>query len=132
MWRKKRESNFRVFYLLVQGAKESIRDALSLEKDVNQYRMLRRGGCLDGSQAQDEFEQLSMSMILMGFPSKVQVLIWSVLAAILHLGNGKLRTTGLPTSADSHPQPTPQSNLATLLNTKTRYCMTTKQRRDGH
>jgi myosin V len=86
IWRKKDESNFRVFSLLVQGAKESVLNACFLHNDVSAYKMLQ-GGCLTSSQAKDEFEQLSMSMILMGFPSKVQLFIWSVLAAVLHLGN---------------------------------------------
>ncbi|XP_044740758.1 unconventional myosin-IXa-like [Chrysoperla carnea] len=82
------ERNYHVFYYLLAGASEQERQILHL-KTVDQYHYLSRSGCyqLDNVDEKHEFSRLKQSMEMVGFTAEKQRRLFSVLSAVLLLGN---------------------------------------------
>lgn len=82
------ERNYHVFYYLLAGASEQERQILHL-KTVEQYSYLNRSGCyvLDNVDESHEFSRLKQSMEMVGFTYEKQRRLFSVLSAVLLLGN---------------------------------------------
>ncbi|XP_065843996.1 unconventional myosin-IXb-like isoform X2 [Oscarella lobularis] len=82
-----RERNYHVFYYLLAGADDVLRRKLWL-KNPEYFHFLNQGGLhLSEEKEQANFTVLIQSMEKVGFSSEIQKWIFTVLAAVLHLGN---------------------------------------------
>ncbi|ESP05442.1 hypothetical protein LOTGIDRAFT_102587 [Lottia gigantea] len=91
----KNERNYHVFYYLLAGADDSERHSLNLSTPEN-YNYLSCSDCitLDGTDEKYEFARLKQSMEMVGFSPETQKRIFSVLSAVLHLGNIEFKKKG--------------------------------------
>ncbi|BFY98087.1 hypothetical protein BsWGS_01126 [Bradybaena similaris] len=82
------ERNYHVFYYLLAGADEREKELLHLVA-ADQYHYLSKSACysVEGVDEQHEFARLKQSMEMVGFSQETQRKIFSVLSAVLHLGN---------------------------------------------
>lgn len=82
------ERNYHVFYHLLEGASEQERSQLYLKK-AHEYNYLNRSGCstLENVDESYEFSRLKQSMEMVGFTVEKQRRLFSVLSAVLLLGN---------------------------------------------
>ncbi|XP_061172961.1 unconventional myosin-IXa-like [Saccostrea echinata] len=91
----KNERNYHVFYYLLAGADDQEREALHLCKP-EEYHYLRQSGCytLEGEDEVHEFARLKQSMEMVGFSILTQKRIFSVMSAVLLLGNVEFKKKG--------------------------------------
>lgn len=82
------ERNYHVFYYLLNGANPQEKEALHL-KSPDHYNYLNRSGCAtqDPIDESYEFSRLKQSMEMVGFTAEKQRRLFSVLSAVLLLGN---------------------------------------------
>ncbi|KAL0271654.1 UNVERIFIED_CONTAM: hypothetical protein PYX00_008678 [Menopon gallinae] len=82
------ERNYHVFYYLLNGASDYEKKLLHLWK-VQDYNYLNKSGCfiLDSVDEKYEFSRLKQSMEMVGFNAEKQRRLFSVLSAVLLLGN---------------------------------------------
>ncbi|XP_013418061.1 LOW QUALITY PROTEIN: unconventional myosin-IXa-like [Lingula anatina] len=82
------ERNYHVFYYLLAGATEHEKESLCLS-DPDDFHYLRQSQChtLEGVDEAHEFARLKQSMEIVGFSTETQRRVFSVLSAVLHLGN---------------------------------------------
>ncbi|XP_071450412.1 unconventional myosin-IXb-like isoform X2 [Hetaerina americana] len=82
------ERNYHVFYYLLAGASDAEKQALHLQRSED-YHYLSRSGCyvLDNVDEKYEFSRLKQSMEMVGFTAEKQRRLFSVLSAVLLLGN---------------------------------------------
>lgn len=80
------ERNYHIFYQMLAGLSGADLKALQLTNDPAQYAFLGSEH-IDGVDDKEEFELTRKSLTLAGFSDVDQWALWSVLAAILHLGN---------------------------------------------
>ncbi|XP_017776709.1 PREDICTED: unconventional myosin-IXa-like isoform X2 [Nicrophorus vespilloides] len=82
------ERNYHVFYYLLEGANEQERQILHLKRP-DQYNYLNKNGCssLENVDESYEFSRLKQSMEMVGFTAEKQRRLFSVLSAVLLLGN---------------------------------------------
>uniref|UniRef100_A0A8C2R770 Myosin IXA n=1 Tax=Capra hircus TaxID=9925 RepID=A0A8C2R770_CAPHI len=81
VYQEHNERNYHVFYYLLAGASEEERVAFHL-KQPEEYHYLNQGEDL-----KHDFERLQLAMEMVGFLPKTRRQIFSLLSAILHLGN---------------------------------------------
>ncbi|XP_052098599.1 unconventional myosin-IXa-like isoform X6 [Mytilus californianus] len=96
----KNERNYHVFYYLLAGSDEEERETLHL-LEPQDYTYLKQSECfiLDGLEEERvdekyEFERLKQSMEMVGFSTVTQKRIFSVLSAVLLLGNVEFKKKG--------------------------------------
>eukprot|EP00106_Octopus_bimaculoides_P001389 XP_014768831.1 PREDICTED: unconventional myosin-IXa-like isoform X9 [Octopus bimaculoides] len=91
----KNERNYHVFYYLLKGASAEERSFLHLH-DATEYHYLSQSNCytVDGVDEEHEFARLKQSMEMVGFSTERQHRIFSVLSAVLHLGNVEFKKKG--------------------------------------
>ncbi|XP_071169200.1 unconventional myosin-IXb-like isoform X24 [Mytilus edulis] len=96
----KNERNYHVFYYLLAGSDEEERETLHL-LEPQDYTYLKQSECfiLDGFEEERvdekyEFERLKQSMEMVGFSAVTQKRIFSVLSAVLLLGNVEFKKKG--------------------------------------
>ncbi|ETE68350.1 Myosin-IXa, partial [Ophiophagus hannah] len=79
--------NYHVFYYLLAGASEEEKSAFHL-KQPDEYHYLNQD-CfsVEGEDLKHDFERLQLAMEMVGFLPKTRKQIFSLLSAILHLGN---------------------------------------------
>lgn len=84
----KNERNYHVFYYLLDGLSTEDKEKLYLTKPQD-YFYLNQSKCytLEGVDERHEFFRLTQSMEMVGFSRHKQFLCFSVLSAVLHLGN---------------------------------------------
>lgn len=82
------ERNYHVFYYLLEGASDQEKQALHLQSP-DKYQYLNRSGwsSLDNNDESYEFPRLKQSMEMVGFTPQKQRMLFSVLSAVLLLGN---------------------------------------------
>uniref|UniRef100_A0AAY4D846 Myosin, heavy chain 11a, smooth muscle n=1 Tax=Denticeps clupeoides TaxID=299321 RepID=A0AAY4D846_9TELE len=81
----KTERAFHIFYYMVAGAKDKLREDLLLES-FNNYRFLVAGHVqIPGSQDDEMYEETMEAMSIMGFTDEEQIL--KVVSTVLQLGN---------------------------------------------
>ncbi|XP_071506650.1 LOW QUALITY PROTEIN: unconventional myosin-IXb-like [Diadema antillarum] len=92
------ERNYHVFYYLLKGATDTERETLWLE-DPKEYYYLNQSKCYtqEGVDEAYEFGRLKQSMEMVGFSKETMKRIFSVLSAVLHIGNINFRK---PTEQD--------------------------------
>ncbi|XP_021968609.1 unconventional myosin-IXa isoform X2 [Folsomia candida] len=84
----KNERNYHVFYYLLAGANDTEKEILHL-LPPHKYHYLNQSGCytLEGVDESYEFSRLKQSMEMVGFGQDKQRKLFSVLSAVLLLGN---------------------------------------------
>ncbi|XP_062521055.1 unconventional myosin-IXa-like isoform X2 [Corticium candelabrum] len=82
------ERNYHVFYYLLAGADEALRKSLWLKKP-DYYHYLNRSRCyqIEGEDEVALFNMLVQSMEKLRFSNETQRSVFTILAALLHLGN---------------------------------------------
>ncbi|XP_077174229.1 unconventional myosin-IXa isoform X3 [Paroedura picta] len=87
VYQEHNERNYHVFYYLLAGASEEERSAFHL-KQPDEYHYLNQD-CfsVEGEDLKHDFERLQLAMEMVGFLPKTRRQIFSLLSAILHLGN---------------------------------------------
>ncbi|XP_028630220.1 unconventional myosin-IXa isoform X3 [Grammomys surdaster] len=88
VYQEHNERNYHVFYYLLAGASEEERLAFHL-KQPEEYHFLNQQDCftVEGEDLRHDFERLQLAMEMVGFLPKTRRQIFSLLSAILHLGN---------------------------------------------
>jgi len=83
------ERNFHVFYQMLAGMPEAELDALQLNRQANTYTLLNRSSVTEikGVNDSNGYEETTFAMRFLGFTDQEVKEIFSILAAILHLGN---------------------------------------------
>ncbi|XP_015282170.1 PREDICTED: unconventional myosin-IXb [Gekko japonicus] len=95
--REKNERNYHVFYYLLLGASEEERTEFHLKQPEDYFYLNQHNLKIeDGEDLQHDFERLKQAMEMVGFLPATKKQIFSVLSAILYLGNVtyKKRATG--------------------------------------
>uniref|UniRef100_A0A670JQ50 Myosin IXA n=1 Tax=Podarcis muralis TaxID=64176 RepID=A0A670JQ50_PODMU len=87
VYQEHNERNYHVFYYLLAGASEEEKSAFHL-KQPDEYHYLNQD-CfsVEGEDLKHDFERLQLAMEMVGFLPKTRKQIFSILSAILHLGN---------------------------------------------
>ncbi|XP_058250213.1 unconventional myosin-IXb-like isoform X2 [Hemibagrus wyckioides] len=86
--RKSRERNYHVFYYLLVGSSQEEKEEFKLLEPENYYYLKQdQGDVDDAAEIQSEFKRLQQAMEMVGFLPATRKQIFSVLSAILHLGN---------------------------------------------
>ncbi|XP_053341324.1 unconventional myosin-IXb isoform X1 [Clarias gariepinus] len=86
--RKSSERNYHVFYYLLVGASQEEREEFKLlEPEYYHYLKQDEADVDDAAESQSEFIRLQQAMEMVGFLPATRKQIFSVLSAILHLGN---------------------------------------------
>ncbi|WFD07005.1 Myosin type-2 heavy chain 1 [Malassezia vespertilionis] len=84
------ERNYHIFYQLCAGAPQELKDYLALAP-ASEYHYLRQGGAVNlaiaGVDDAEEFRSTERALATLGLGPAVQMHIFSLLAALLHLGN---------------------------------------------
>ncbi|NXK34216.1 MYH9 protein, partial [Piprites chloris] len=83
----KEERTFHIFYYLLSGAGEHLKNDLLLEP-YNKYRFLSNGHVtIPGQQDKDMFLETMEAMKIMGIPDEEQIGLLKVISGVLQLGN---------------------------------------------
>ncbi|KAL8221982.1 UNVERIFIED_CONTAM: hypothetical protein K2H54_074742 [Gekko kuhli] len=83
----KEERTFHIFYYLLTGAGEHLKNDLLLES-YNKYRFLSNGHVtIPGQQDKDMFQETMEAMRIMGIPDDEQMGLLRVISGVLQLGN---------------------------------------------
>ncbi|XP_008289780.1 unconventional myosin-IXa-like isoform X2 [Stegastes partitus] len=88
VYQEHNERNYHVFYYLLAGASEEERKAFHLLQP-EEYHYLNQQDCftVEGEDLKHDFERLQLAMEMVGFLPTTRKQIFSLLSAILHLGN---------------------------------------------
>ncbi|XP_036442017.1 unconventional myosin-IXb isoform X2 [Colossoma macropomum] len=118
--REKNERNYHVFYYLLVGASEEERKEYKLLQPENYFYLKQHNFTIeDADDLRHDFERLQQAMEMVGFLPATKKQIFSVLSAILYLGNVTYRrkSTGRDEGLDVGP-PEVLANLSDLLKVK--------------
>ncbi|XP_048832093.1 unconventional myosin-IXb-like isoform X9 [Brienomyrus brachyistius] len=118
--REKNERNYHVFYYLLIGASEEERKEFRLLQPEEYFYLKQQNFKIeDEEDLRHDFERLQQAMEMVGFLSATKKQIFSVLSAILYLGNVtyKLKSTGREEGLDVGP-PEVLATLSDLLKVK--------------
>jgi len=86
-----KERNYHIFYQLVAGTTDEEREELGLVP-AEQFDYLNQGGAprIDGVDDAKDFADTRASLTRLGVSTEVQLHLWRILAALLHIGNIKI------------------------------------------
>ncbi|XP_072555858.1 unconventional myosin-IXb-like isoform X4 [Paramormyrops kingsleyae] len=118
--REKNERNYHVFYYLLIGASEEERKEFRLLQPEEYFYLKQQNFKIeDEEDLRHDFERLQQAMEMVGFLPATKKQIFSVLSAILYLGNVtyKLKSTGREEGLDVGP-PEVLATLSDLLKVK--------------
>ncbi|EXJ83919.1 myosin heavy chain [Capronia coronata CBS 617.96] len=87
------ERSYHIFYQLLAGADQRMRDALLISgMDIEDFAYIRAGNdTIGGVSDRDDWNTLIEAFHIMNFSEKEQMAIFKTIAAILHLGNVSVR-----------------------------------------
>lgn len=117
---EKNERNYHVFYYLLLGASEEERKSFQLKKPEDYFYLNQNNFKVeDGEDLRHDFERLKQAMEMVGFLPATRKQIFSVLSAILYLGNVtyKKKATGRDEGLDVGP-PEVLDSLSQLIQVK--------------
>lgn len=90
--RDPKERSFHIFYQLLAGASPDLKAGLGIAGVPADFDYLKRSNCtVEGINDRAEFEHLVECMRILGLTEEEQRALFSIVAAILHLGNVELR-----------------------------------------
>ncbi|XP_058419635.1 unconventional myosin-IXb isoform X3 [Diceros bicornis minor] len=118
--REKDERNYHVFYYLLLGVSEEERQEFQLKQPEDYFYLNQHNLKIeDGEDLKHDFERLKQAMEMVGFLPATKKQIFSVLSAILYLGNVtyKKRATGRDEGLEVGP-PEVLDTLSQLLKVK--------------
>uniref|UniRef100_A0A8V5G947 Uncharacterized protein n=1 Tax=Melopsittacus undulatus TaxID=13146 RepID=A0A8V5G947_MELUD len=87
VYQEHNERNYHVFYYLLAGASEEERSAFHLKQPEEYHYLNQDCFSVEGEDLKHDFERLQLAMEMVGFLPKTRRQIFSLLSAILHLGN---------------------------------------------
>uniref|UniRef100_A0A671V612 Myosin IXA n=1 Tax=Sparus aurata TaxID=8175 RepID=A0A671V612_SPAAU len=87
VYQEHNERNYHVFYYLLAGASEEERKAFHLKKPEEYHYLSQDCFTVEGEDLKHDFERLQLAMEMVGFLPATRRQIFSLLSAILHLGN---------------------------------------------
>uniref|UniRef100_H3C0Z7 Myosin IXA n=1 Tax=Tetraodon nigroviridis TaxID=99883 RepID=H3C0Z7_TETNG len=89
VYQEHNERNYHVFYYLLAGASEEERNSFHLLKPEEYHYLNQFNDCftVEGEDLKHDFERLQLAMEMVGFLPTTRKQIFSLLSAILHLGN---------------------------------------------
>ncbi|XP_066885375.1 unconventional myosin-IXa isoform X5 [Kogia breviceps] len=87
VYQEHNERNYHVFYYLLAGASEDERLAFHLKQPEEYHYLNQDCFTVEGEDLRHDFERLQLAMEMVGFLPKTRRQIFSLLSAILHLGN---------------------------------------------
>uniref|UniRef100_A0A665V5E0 Myosin IXA n=1 Tax=Echeneis naucrates TaxID=173247 RepID=A0A665V5E0_ECHNA len=87
VYQEHNERNYHVFYYLLAGASEEERTAFHLKKPEEYHYLSQDCFTVEGEDLKHDFERLQLAMEMVGFLPATRKQIFSLLSAILHLGN---------------------------------------------
>ncbi|XP_077375069.1 unconventional myosin-IXAa isoform X3 [Festucalex cinctus] len=87
VYQEHNERNYHVFYYLLAGASEEERTAFHLMKPEEYHYLSQDCFTVEGEDLKHDFERLQLGMEMVGFLPSTRKQIFSLLSAILHLGN---------------------------------------------
>ncbi|RMB94501.1 hypothetical protein DUI87_29312 [Hirundo rustica rustica] len=87
VYQEHNERNYHVFYYLLAGASEEERSAFHLKQPEEYHYLNQDCFSVEGEDLKHDFERLQLAMEMVGFLPKTRKQIFSLLSAILHLGN---------------------------------------------
>ncbi|XP_051254648.1 unconventional myosin-IXb isoform X1 [Dicentrarchus labrax] len=85
--RDKSERNYHVFYYLLMGASKDEQEEFHLLKPQDYLYLKQEDLSLDEEKLEQEYKRLHQAMEMVGFLASTKKHIFSILSAILHLGN---------------------------------------------
>ena len=98
------ERNYHIFYQLCAGAPSKERKDLGLETDITKFHFLRQGGPsstpIAGVDDAEEFRSTQQALSTVGISVEKQWAVFRLLAALLHLGNVKIKQLRSDASLD--------------------------------
>ncbi|KAK5577072.1 hypothetical protein RB653_002009 [Dictyostelium firmibasis] len=82
------ERNYHIFYQLLAGASDELKEKLKLGEPED-YHYLNQSGCIriDNINDVEDFEHVKYAMNVLGLPEDKQFTIFSIVSAVLHIGN---------------------------------------------
>uniref|UniRef100_A0A8K9UNC8 Myosin IXA n=1 Tax=Oncorhynchus mykiss TaxID=8022 RepID=A0A8K9UNC8_ONCMY len=87
VYQEHNERNYHVFYYLLAGASEEERSTFHLKKPEEYHYLNQDCFTVEGEDLKHDFERLQLAMEMVGFLPATRKQIFSLLSAILHLGN---------------------------------------------
>ncbi|XP_039995210.1 unconventional myosin-IXAa isoform X3 [Xiphias gladius] len=87
VYQEHNERNYHVFYYLLAGASEEERTSFHLKKPEEYHYLSQDCFTVEGEDLKHDFERLQLAMEMVGFLPATRKQIFSLLSAILHLGN---------------------------------------------
>uniref|UniRef100_A0A668A1L3 Myosin IXA n=1 Tax=Myripristis murdjan TaxID=586833 RepID=A0A668A1L3_9TELE len=87
VYQEHNERNYHVFYYLLAGTSEEERTAFHLKKPEEYHYLNQDCFTVEGEDLKHDFERLQLAMEMVGFLPATRKQIFSLLSAILHLGN---------------------------------------------
>uniref|UniRef100_A0A8C6NML1 Myosin IXA n=1 Tax=Nothobranchius furzeri TaxID=105023 RepID=A0A8C6NML1_NOTFU len=87
VYQEHNERNYHVFYYLLAGASEEERNVFHLKKPEEYHYLNQDCFTVEGEDLKHDFERLQLAMEMVGFLPATCKQIFSLLSAILHLGN---------------------------------------------
>ncbi|XP_062246360.1 unconventional myosin-IXAb isoform X2 [Platichthys flesus] len=87
VYQEHNERNYHVFYYLLAGASEDERKSFHLLKPEEYHYLNQDCFTVEGEDLKHDFERLQLAMEMVGFLPATRKQIFSLLSAILHLGN---------------------------------------------
>ncbi|KAG9341186.1 hypothetical protein JZ751_019625 [Albula glossodonta] len=87
VYQEHNERNYHVFYYLLAGASEEERTVFHLKKPEEYHYLNQDCFTVEGEDLKHDFERLQLAMEMVGFLPATRKQIFSLLSAILHLGN---------------------------------------------
>lgn len=102
VFQPKIERNYHIFYQIMEGLTPDQKEKLYLT-DIPDYTYLNQGGDhkIEGVDDKEEFKATTDALTLIGFSQEQQFAIFTLLAALLHIGNIEIKATRNDSSLSS-------------------------------
>ena len=95
------ERNFHVFYYLLSGASDELKEELFLNSNTQYDYLSRKSNIIPSKQDTEGFTRLCKLLTALRLDERVQFNIFTILSAILHLGNLKFKHLDITAVLDS-------------------------------
>ncbi|KAL3229067.1 Myosin-2 [Nakaseomyces bracarensis] len=99
VYQQESERNYHIFYQLLAGLPDSVKQEYCLS-DASSFYYLRQGNdpLIPGIDDAKEFKETTTALSLIGIDESLQIQIFKILAALLHIGNVDIKSTSTTAS----------------------------------